>query len=72
MVKLQAMLPDWVMMATPRVDGVDAMFIGPEGGARQAIDEAIAVGAHEAACRLLPPAALPAGALSPVSAKPEA
>ena len=36
MVKLQAMLPDWVMMATPLVDGVEPVFVGPECGARRA------------------------------------
>ena len=47
-VRLQAMLPDWVMMATPRVDRLDAMFIGPESGIRQDVDEAIAVRTHQA------------------------
>ena len=47
MVKLQAMLPDWVMMATPLVEGFDAMLVGPQGGAGQAVDEAVAIGAHE-------------------------
>ncbi len=47
MVKLQAMLPDWVTMATPRVAGLEPMLVGPQGGAGQAVDEAVAVGTHQ-------------------------
>ena len=33
MVKLQAMLPDWVTIATPRVAGLDAVLVGPQSRA---------------------------------------
>ena len=44
---LQAMLEDWVRIGDAALDALHAVLVGPEQGAVEHVDEAVAIGADD-------------------------